>query len=97
MLQYMGRENLEDYNAVFLIQLESWEAALKSGFAPLHSGNRPQQVEIARLLGWLEFHGSAKTPQLNKPREHVTRHMARFRRARIHAPISKASVSGPSP
>ena len=26
----MGRENLEDYNAVFLIQLESWEATRAS-------------------------------------------------------------------
>jgi hypothetical protein len=60
-----GRENLEDYNAVFLIQLGSWEAALKSGFAPVRNGKPPQPIEIAKLLGWVQFHGGAKTPQLN--------------------------------
>src|SRR5215831_1330877 len=43
MLQYMGRENLEDYDSSFLIQLESWEAAVKSGLVrsipPEHGGN----------------------------------------------------------
>jgi hypothetical protein len=52
MLQYMGRENLEDYNAVFLIQLESWEAALKSGLAFGTPNKTPQAIDIARLLGW---------------------------------------------
>src|SRR4029453_5947054 len=28
MLEYMGRENLEDYRSDFLIQLETWEAAV---------------------------------------------------------------------
>ena len=53
MLQYMGRENLEDYNAEFLIQLESWEAAIKSGL--VSSGtpeSRGQHIEISKLLGW---------------------------------------------
>ena len=27
MLQFMGRENGEDYNADFLVMLEIWEAA----------------------------------------------------------------------
>src|SRR5262245_20025673 len=27
MIQFMGRENLEDYNAEFMIMLEAWEAA----------------------------------------------------------------------
>lgn len=53
MLQYMGRENLEDYNAVFLIQLESWEAAIKSGLSA-RAEKRYQPIDIARLLGWLD-------------------------------------------
>lgn len=52
MLQYMGRENLEDYNAVFLIQLESWEAAIKSGLSG-RPEKAPQPTDIANLLGWL--------------------------------------------
>jgi len=55
MLQYMGRENLEDYNAAFLIQLESWEAASKSGLVrPCAHGREPQAVEIAKMLGWTD-------------------------------------------
>ena len=30
MLQFMGRENGEDYNADFLVMLETWEAATRS-------------------------------------------------------------------
>ena len=47
----MWRENLEDYNANFLIQLATWEAAIGSGLlgAPKQEG---QHVEIAKLLGW---------------------------------------------
>jgi hypothetical protein len=52
MLQYMGRENLEDYNASFLIQLESWEAAIKSGFGSLVKEQKAQPIAIAGLLGW---------------------------------------------
>jgi hypothetical protein len=53
MLQYMGRENLEDYNASFLIQLESWEAASKSGLVQSVKRDRePQAVDIAKMLGW---------------------------------------------
>ena len=47
MLRYMGRENLEDYNAVFLIQLESWEAALKSGFGDDDSSSPYHALGIA--------------------------------------------------
>jgi hypothetical protein len=55
MLQYMGRENLEDYNAAFLIQLESWEAASKSGLVSSRAHERePQAVDIAKMLGWTD-------------------------------------------
>lgn len=65
MLQYMGRENLEDYNAVFLIQLESWEAALKSKLVPHRSGKTPQSIDVARLLGWTVIHSKNGSIQLN--------------------------------
>jgi hypothetical protein len=53
-------------NAVFLIQLESWEAALTSGFArPESPGQTPQALEVAKLLGWVRFHSRDKTAQLN--------------------------------
>lgn len=51
MLQFMGRENMEDYNADFLTMLETWEAAVE------YAGGRRQTaqvVDIARLLGWTE-------------------------------------------
>ena len=49
MLQFMGRENLEDYNADFLVMLETWESA--SAFAR-RGAQKLEPVEIARLLGW---------------------------------------------
>jgi len=58
MVQFMGRENLEDYNADFLIMLESWEAGVKY----LTSAGPRQNlevVEIARLLGWLDEIGKS--------------------------------------
>ena len=58
MLQYMGRENLEDYNAAFLIQLESWEAAIKSGLCRATQRQEPQPFEIADLLGWTRLRSS---------------------------------------
>lgn len=48
MLEYMGRENMEDYNADFLTMLNSWEAAVKfSGAIP----QKIKDIEIARVLG----------------------------------------------
>jgi ParB/RepB/Spo0J family partition protein len=49
MVQYMGRENGEDYNADFLIMLNTWEAGQD------YARRRDQNVkatDIARLLGW---------------------------------------------
>jgi hypothetical protein len=50
MLGFMGRENMEDYNADFLTMLETWEAAV------LHQrdGQSDQPIDIARLLGWTQ-------------------------------------------
>jgi hypothetical protein len=51
MLQYMGRENLEEYNAEFLVLLETWEAAYV-WFKTSSEIIEPKAIEIARLLGW---------------------------------------------
>jgi hypothetical protein len=51
-LQYMGRENLEDYDAAFLIQLETREAAIKSELICGGAEKNHQPIEIATLLGW---------------------------------------------
>jgi hypothetical protein len=50
MVQFMGRENLEEYNADFIIMLNSWEAG--NQFLLRRAGVKPQVIEIARLLGW---------------------------------------------
>jgi ParB/Sulfiredoxin domain len=52
MIQFMGRENLEDYNADFFVMLEAWEASLE--YLGRDHGQKPQDLEIARLLGWIE-------------------------------------------
>jgi len=54
MLQFMGRENGEDYNAEFLVMLNTWEAAMSFSAVPRKN---PQPVDIARLLGWTEARG----------------------------------------
>ena len=52
MLAFMGRENMEDYNADFLTMLETWEAAVDH--SPSRDGDKNQPVEIASLLGWTQ-------------------------------------------
>lgn len=53
MLGFMGRENMEDYNADFLTMLETWEAAV----AHLTSMDvsSAQIIDIAKLLGWTQL------------------------------------------
>lgn len=53
MLKFMGRENGEDYNADFLVMLETWEAAeaFLSKSRPHAAGNL-EASEIAGFLGW---------------------------------------------
>lgn len=60
MLQFMGRENLEDYNANFLVMLETWEAAL--GFYGPEKAQNMEAIEVAMLLGWTRpsTHGNGK-------------------------------------
>lgn len=55
MLQFMGRENSEDYNTDFLVMLETWEAAVA-----FLGDRRPQNldaVDIAGFLGWTTLRG----------------------------------------
>ena len=50
MIGYMGRENMEDFNAEFMTMLEAWEAGVE--FLKLGKVSRPQNTDVARLLGW---------------------------------------------
>jgi len=68
MLQYMGRENLEDYNANFLIQLESWEAAIKSGFLGQQGVQNLKAIDIAVLLGWTKSRSGERADELHMNR-----------------------------
>jgi len=49
MLQYMGRENGEDYSTDYLVMLNTWDGAVRY-FA--HAQIKSQPVDVARLLGW---------------------------------------------
>lgn len=53
MLAFMGRENMEDYNADFLTMLETWEAAVDHGVTS-RDVSEQQVIEVARLLGWTQ-------------------------------------------
>ena len=57
VLQFLGRENLEDYNAIFLVMFE--EAAVKFR----HAGNFPQVTDMARLLSLGGGDGIRARPQ----------------------------------
>lgn len=50
MLAFMGRENMEDYNADFLVMLETWEAGAE--WASSTDEQKSQPIDIAVLLGW---------------------------------------------
>jgi len=50
MIQFMGRENMSDYNADFLTMLETWDAAVQH--LESRDATSSQPVEIATLLGW---------------------------------------------
>ena len=54
MVQYFGRENLEDYNASFMVMQESWDGAKQFLRRESSRGpaNNSEDLEIAQLLGW---------------------------------------------
>ena len=62
MVQFMGRENLEDFNAEFLIMLETWEAATNFRAA---REKKVDAIDIARLLGWTTL-GAAGYDKMNQ-------------------------------
>ena len=49
MLQFMGREDMSDYNADFLTMLETWDAAVN--YLTSRDVTDIQPIEIANLLG----------------------------------------------
>jgi ParB/RepB/Spo0J family partition protein len=52
MIQFMGRENMADYNADFLTMLETWDAAVQH--LESVSVKNPQAIAITQLLGWTQ-------------------------------------------
>jgi hypothetical protein len=56
MMQYMGRENGEDYNSDFLVMLNTWEGAAK--YFAARTAKVPQPIELARMLGWISRHAT---------------------------------------
>jgi len=63
MLQYMGRENGEDYSTNYLIMLNTWEGAVLflenqrvSDNSDLNQ-NKVQPLDIARVIGWVMLDG----------------------------------------
>ena len=50
MLQFMGRENLEEYNADFLCMLESWQAANAAGDSSAGDGSG-RGTEVLLIVG----------------------------------------------
>ncbi len=64
MLQFMGRENMEDYNADFLTMLETWDAAWN--WVKSRAFKDPQPIEVTRLLGWTAGRGVVDGDQMNR-------------------------------
>lgn len=67
MLAFMGRENMEDYNADFLTMLETWEAAV--GHFTSMDVNHANPIEIARILGWTQERSHTDALQMNRTAE----------------------------
>jgi hypothetical protein len=51
LLQFLGRENGEDYGSELLVMLNTWEAAVK--FLALKK-RQSALLDIARFLGWTD-------------------------------------------
>ena len=52
MLEFMGRENGEDYSTDFLVMLNTWEGAVN------FAGPGSSEMDIATMLGWLDLDSS---------------------------------------
>jgi hypothetical protein len=73
MLQFMGRENGEDYSTDLLVLLNTWEGAVKflanSKDYPsprTHVRREAKPLEIARVLGWLSPDRSRDGMQMSR-------------------------------
>ena len=53
MIEYLGRENMEDYNANFEVMYDAWEAAVE--FCRRFNGGKSDVLDIAKLLGWIRL------------------------------------------
>ncbi len=67
MLQFMGRENMDDYNADFLTMLETWDAAVEY-IMTSRDVTEVQPIEVTRLLGWTQDR-SGGGEQMNRTAE----------------------------
>jgi len=63
MIQYMAAENGEDYSTNFQIMLNTWEAGVEFCFRKHETS--PEDVEVARLLGWTRPHPQRKVDMMN--------------------------------
>ena len=63
MLQYMGRENGEDYSSDYLIMLNSWEGAVR--FLARLNAQKSEPIEIAKVLGWTVNQKNKATDRMN--------------------------------
>jgi ParB family chromosome partitioning protein len=73
MLQFMGRENGEDYATDLLIMLNTWDGAVKflansRDYADARTGVRRQAkpLEIAQLLGWMSADTTQNSTQMSR-------------------------------
>jgi hypothetical protein len=66
MLQFMGRENMEDYRADFLISLETWEAGMQflQGLSRARD-KKIQPLDCAKLLGWISHDSSQAASKMS--------------------------------
>lgn len=58
MLQYMGRENGEEFGTDFMVLLNTWEAGVNF-IASAGRGSKVTAHDVARLLGWMRFYQRA--------------------------------------
>jgi len=59
MLEFMGRENGEDYSTDFLVMLNTWEGAVN------FAGTGSSEMDIATMLGWLDLDSSNGRKRMN--------------------------------
>ena len=64
MLQYMGRENGEDFGTDFMVLLNTWEAGVRFVKGTLQNH---EPIDVARLLGWVEIYESHGEREIMTP------------------------------